>query len=146
MGVSENRGGPPKWMVYYGKPYKNGCFGSATILGNIQIHKIFYMISSWLHHDCRHSFQIVSHFCKCQLSFPKQGAVYPPHRCNSLALPRITSFAASLVVESGPSVSFIQLDMRWWPLSWREIVVRCEFFRDVMLHFFDSHVLFVACL
>ena len=24
MGVSKNRGGPPKWMVYNGKPYLNG--------------------------------------------------------------------------------------------------------------------------
>ena len=27
MGVSKNRGGPPKWMVYNEKPYKNGWFG-----------------------------------------------------------------------------------------------------------------------
>ena len=24
VGVSKNRGGPPKWMVYNGKPYYNG--------------------------------------------------------------------------------------------------------------------------
>ena len=40
MGVSENRG-IPKWMVYNGKPYKNGWFGGTTILGNIQMD--FYM-------------------------------------------------------------------------------------------------------
>ena len=37
MGVSKNRGGPPKWMVYIGKPYSNGWFGGTTIFGNIQI-------------------------------------------------------------------------------------------------------------
>ena len=30
MGVSKNRG-TPKWMVYNGKPYKNGWFGGTTI-------------------------------------------------------------------------------------------------------------------
>ena len=34
-GVSKNRG-TPKWMVYNGKPYLNGCFGGTTIFGNIQ--------------------------------------------------------------------------------------------------------------
>ena len=27
MDVSKNRGGPPKWIAYNGKPFKNGCFG-----------------------------------------------------------------------------------------------------------------------
>ena len=37
MGVSKNRG-TPKWMVYRGKPYKNGWFGGQTpIFGNIQM-------------------------------------------------------------------------------------------------------------
>ena len=36
MGVSKNRG-TPKWMVYNGKPYKNGWFGGTTVFGNIQI-------------------------------------------------------------------------------------------------------------
>ena len=31
MGVSKNRGFPPKWMVYNGKPYKNGWFGGTII-------------------------------------------------------------------------------------------------------------------
>ena len=30
MGVSKNRGGPPKWMVCNGKPYQNGWFGGET--------------------------------------------------------------------------------------------------------------------
>ncbi len=34
MGVSKNRGKPPKWMVYNGKPYENGWFGGTTIFGN----------------------------------------------------------------------------------------------------------------
>ena len=37
MGVSKNRG-TPTWMVYNGKPYWNGWFGSTTICGNIQMH------------------------------------------------------------------------------------------------------------
>ena len=38
MGVSKNRGGPPKWMVYNGKPYWNGWFGGPTpIFGNTHI-------------------------------------------------------------------------------------------------------------
>ena len=36
MGVSKNRG-TPKWMVYNGKPYKNGWFGDTIIFGNTQI-------------------------------------------------------------------------------------------------------------
>ena len=71
---------PPKWMVkIMENPIKMDDLGvPLRISGNIQIHKILYMISTWLHHDCIHSFQTVSHFCKCQLSLPKQGAVYPP--------------------------------------------------------------------
>ena len=30
MGVSKNRGGPPKWMVYKAKAYSNGWFGGKT--------------------------------------------------------------------------------------------------------------------
>ena len=37
LDVSKNRGGPPKWMVYSGKPYKNGGFGGTTIFGNIHL-------------------------------------------------------------------------------------------------------------
>ena len=37
MSISKNRG-IPKWMVYNGKPYKNGWFGGTTILGNIHIY------------------------------------------------------------------------------------------------------------
>ena len=40
MGVSKNSG-TPKWMVYNGKPYKNGWFGGSTIFGNIHM--------SWSH-------------------------------------------------------------------------------------------------
>ena len=36
MGVSKNWD-TPKWMVYIGKPYKNGWFGSTAIFGNIHI-------------------------------------------------------------------------------------------------------------
>ena len=36
MGVSKNRG-TRKWMVYNGKPYKNGWFGGTPIFGNIHI-------------------------------------------------------------------------------------------------------------
>ena len=36
MDVSENSG-TPKWMVYNGKPYKNGWFGGITIFGSIHI-------------------------------------------------------------------------------------------------------------
>ena len=36
VGVSKNRG-TPKWMVYNGKPYKNGWFGGTTIFGNIHV-------------------------------------------------------------------------------------------------------------
>ena len=36
VGVSKNRG-TPKWMVYNGKPYKNGWFGGTTIFGNINV-------------------------------------------------------------------------------------------------------------
>ena len=32
-------GGAPKWMVYNGKPYKNGWFGGTTIFGNIHIYQ-----------------------------------------------------------------------------------------------------------
>ena len=40
MGVSKNRG-TPKWMVYNGKPYKNGWFGGTPIFGNIHITMIW---------------------------------------------------------------------------------------------------------
>ena len=33
MGVSKNRGGPPKWMVYKAKAYQNGWFGGTIIFG-----------------------------------------------------------------------------------------------------------------
>jgi len=36
MGVSENRG-TPKWMIYHGNPYLNGCCGGTTIFGNPHI-------------------------------------------------------------------------------------------------------------
>ena len=36
MGGSKNNG-TPKWMVYNGKPYWNGCFGGTTIFGNTHI-------------------------------------------------------------------------------------------------------------
>ena len=42
MGVSKNGGGPPKWMVYNGKPYEQmGWFGGTTIFGNT------HMITVW---------------------------------------------------------------------------------------------------
>ena len=32
MGVSKNRGGPPKWMVYNEQPYENGMiWGKKTL-------------------------------------------------------------------------------------------------------------------
>ena len=34
--VSKNRG-TPKWMVYTGKSYQNGCFGGTTIFGNTHV-------------------------------------------------------------------------------------------------------------
>ena len=37
MGVSENRGGPPKWMVYNGRPYRNDYLGGTPIFGNTHI-------------------------------------------------------------------------------------------------------------
>ena len=42
MGVSKNRG-TPKWMVYNGKPYKNGWFG-----GNIPMTKIPNKFCGWI--------------------------------------------------------------------------------------------------
>ena len=35
FGCFQKIGVPPKWMVYNGKPYKNGWFGGTTIFGNI---------------------------------------------------------------------------------------------------------------
>ncbi len=40
MGVSKNRG-TPKWMVYNGKPYQNGWFGSTPIFGSTHIFSLF---------------------------------------------------------------------------------------------------------
>ena len=41
MGVSKNRC-TPKWMVYNGKPYKNGWFGGTIIFGNTHIYMFIY--------------------------------------------------------------------------------------------------------
>ncbi len=38
MDVSKNRG-TPKWMVYNGKPKKNGWFGGTIVIGNTHINK-----------------------------------------------------------------------------------------------------------
>ena len=43
MGVSKNRGGPPKWMVYNGQPYflMDDLGGKPTIFGNTQMENPF---------------------------------------------------------------------------------------------------------
>ena len=38
----------PKWMIYNGKPYKNGWFGGTTIFGNIQLVHHFLSNISYL--------------------------------------------------------------------------------------------------
>ena len=47
MGVSKNRGKPPKWMVYNGKPYQNGWFGGFShIFGNTQVADLLACLSN----------------------------------------------------------------------------------------------------
>ena len=52
-GVSKNRG-TPKWMVYNGKPYKNGWFGGTTIFGNT--HMVLYL--HWVFGDVETSWDV----------------------------------------------------------------------------------------
>ncbi len=51
MDVSKNRGGPPKWMVYNGKPlWTNGWFGGKTpIFGNTHM-DCSQSLLQWLSH------------------------------------------------------------------------------------------------
>ena len=45
MGVSKNRGGPPKWMVYKAKAYQNGWFGGVPLFSETSIYNqpfLFY--------------------------------------------------------------------------------------------------------
>ena len=44
MGGSKN-GGTPKWMVYNGKPYKNGWFGGNPIFGNTHIQRVEFFLT-----------------------------------------------------------------------------------------------------
>ena len=76
MGGSKN-GGTPKWMVYNGKPYKNGWFGGTPIFGNTHIQRVEFFLTQ---DRCQDAFRncftqprcLQSLACLSQLLAPKK--------------------------------------------------------------------------
>ena len=109
MGVSKN-GGTPKWMVYNGKPYKNGWFGSTTIFGNTHMNMNIFEVNFCIHVKASQAF--------LKVSVPNSSVffVHVPSRYQSkqrnLAKPHIDIDPFSLEYASGNRITITHLNTK----------------------------------